>query len=186
MPEPKDPPDERAKLLERHWWDYHQLLLRYLAWKLGRRAQDAEDLLQEVFKNLQQSQIDFSQVQDPKGYLLEVARNVAIRDGWKHARLRTVPFPDSTETGDADVCHPEDQHDDPLDALIMTEELELALAEMSEREQAIIQLKYIEGWNTQDIAQEMRRTEDQVERELTKARARLAALLAQRNARKGT
>jgi|SRR6185295_992872 len=186
MSERKDPPDERSKLLEQQWRAYHQVLLRFLAWKLGRRAADAEDLLQEVFKNLQQYEVDFSQVQDPKGYLLEVARKVLSRYRCRRAREPSAPFPDRAETADGEGSLPEDQHDDPLDTLIMTEEFELALTQMSEREQAIIQLKYIDGWTTPRIAQAIRRTEDQVERELRKARIRLEALLTQRNARKGT
>jgi RNA polymerase sigma factor (sigma-70 family) len=182
----KYPQDERSRVLEKQWTDHGTFLLRYLKRRLGSRAQEAEDLLQELFKNLQQSRIDFSQVQDWKAYLIEAAKNLSLRGAQRDAREPDRAVPSWADAADAEACYPEGQRDDVLEDLIMAEEFELVLAQMSKREQAIIQLKYVEGWTTEHIAQEIGWSHDQVERELTKARDRLKALSSQRNARKGT
>lgn len=65
---------EIEELYERHG----ESLFRYLAFKLG-SAEDAEDVLQEVFCRLARYDLRWRLVRDPRAFVFRVARNEANR-----------------------------------------------------------------------------------------------------------
>ena len=125
---------------------------------------DAEDAVQEAFVMAIRRAREFRRVSNPEAWVRTVALN-RLRAGWRHAAVVRkyqvrVPGPQgAVEVG-------------PEHVAIVT-----ALAELSPDERQLVVLHYLADLRTADIAAELGLPEGTVKSRLSRARARLAPLL---------
>ncbi len=128
---------------------------------------DAEDAVQEAFVTALRKRSDFARVSSPEAWLRTVALN-QLRRGWRHAAVvrryqGKVPGPQhSVEIG-------------PEHVAIVT-----ALAEVDPDQREVVVLHHLADLGTADIAAELGVPEGTVKSRLSRARARLAPLLDER------
>ena len=128
-------------------------LLRYAFGLLGRR-EVAEELVQDAFLRLHQHWEDVLQ---PRAWLFRCVRNRAynyIRDN-KRETLTDPSTPDTYAGSDVEVKQDmgREAPDDVLGKMEAAGMVHLVLAEMDERDQLLIQLKYFEGLKYSEISQ---------------------------------
>lgn len=122
------------------WFATESELRGYLSHRTG-RAEDADDLLQEVFiKALRQGE-RFCRVDNPRAWLFQVARN-ALADRLRVSRAQ-VPLPDDLAAPAADPLPVIDQ---------LSQCLPRVLSELSEVDRLAITLCDIEGRTQQELA----------------------------------
>ena len=128
---------------------------------------DAEDAVQEAFVTALRKRSDFAQVSNPEAWVRTVALN-QLRRGWRHAAVvrryqAKVPGPQgAVEVG-------------PEHVAIVT-----ALAEVDADQRQVVVLHHLADLGTADIAAELGIPEGTVKSRLSRARARLAPLLDER------
>jgi len=148
---------------------WNRSLLRFL----GRRARagvDVEDLAQETYLRLLRAR-DLADVRNPQAYLLRVASHVASE--WRNRQPPEELF-DSVDEGTlVDEALPEIA----LEADLSRQQLDRALQEVSPTTRAVVLLKYREGRQCKEIARDLKLTERQVRRHLTRAFERLRVAL---------
>jgi RNA polymerase sigma-70 factor (ECF subfamily) len=115
-------------------------LLRFAVGLVGRRA-IAEDLVQETFLRLHQN---WSQVENPRGWLYRCVRNLALNHLRDHAR--ETEFDESAHVTTAD---PPPKLLGQMEAVGM---VKMLLAEMPDEDQALLRLKYNENLKYQEIS----------------------------------
>ena len=148
---------------------WNRSLLRFL----GRRTRagvDVEDLAQETYLRLLRAR-DLADVRNPQAYLLRVASHVASE--WRNRQPPEELF-DSVDEGTlVDEALPEIA----LEADLSRQQLDRALQEVSPTTRAVVLLKYREGRQCKEIARDLKLTERQVRRHLTRAFERLRVAL---------
>ncbi|GDY10696.1 DNA-directed RNA polymerase sigma-70 factor [Planctomycetia bacterium] len=159
--------DERAW---RVWYDESfGELNRYVGWRCGGRADLREEVLQEVWLTAVSRIGDFRPAQGSfLNWLRGIAANV-VRSQWrKQGRW-------SRMTTASDVRPPEptapeallEDHERPLRVAV-------ALAALSERHEAVLRAKYLDGLAVQEIADQWRETPKAIESLLSRARKAFA------------
>lgn len=143
-------------------WLHHEAELRgYLGHRLG-NAEEAQDLLHDVFlKALCQGQ-RFCAVENPRAWLFQVARN-ALTDRMRSAREH-IPVPEALRT-------PEPETSRPIDTLSQC--LPRALAELCEADRLAITLCDIDGQTQQVLAERLGISLPGAKSRLQRARVRL-------------
>jgi len=148
---------------------WNRSLLRFL----GRRTRagvDVEDLAQETYLRLLRAR-DLADVRNPQAYLLSVASHVASE--WRNRQPPEELFDAVEEVVLVDEALPEIA----LDADISRQQLDRALRDVSPTTRAVVLLKFREGRQCKEIARDLKLTERQVRRHLTRAFERLRVAL---------
>ena len=148
---------------------WNRSLLRFL----GRRTRagvDVEDLAQETYLRLLRAR-DLADVRNPQAYLLRVASHVASE--WRNRQPPEELFEAVDEGALVDDAVPELA----LEAEISRRQLDQALQDVSPTTRAVVLLKYREGRQCKEIARDLKLTERQVRRHLTRAFERLRQAL---------
>lgn len=130
-------------------------LLRYAYGLVGRRAV-AEDLVQDAFLRLHQH---WEEVREPRAWLFRCVRNRAYNHLRDHKR-ETLTDPASPTTPDsfgnpsqAKVDMGREAPDDVLGKMEASGLVHMLLAELDERDQDLIKLKYFEGLKYNQISE---------------------------------
>ena len=157
--------DKVLTLLSDHGGRLHALLAR-----LTLREDIAEDLMQELFLKLTQSN-GFAGARDPLAYALRAATNLAL--DWRRAQKRTPP----TEVS---ASQPLAQDRSPLSQLVRREEVHRvldAVAGLPGLSREVMVLRYLEQQEYEAIARQLGKTAHQVRALCHKAVDRLRNLL---------
>ena len=172
--------DEEARLmLEFQAGDrgaFEQLFCRYsapLVAFLGRMVPDrgrAEELAQEVFVRVYKARDRYQPRARFSTWLFGIAHNLALNELALAYRKRERPLLDDHASGIADSSA---APDDQLDAKRAAERLELALADLPERQRAVISLRAQQGMAYAEIAEVMGTSVASVKSLLHRARERL-------------
>ncbi len=138
---------------------------------LGVRAQDREDVAQEVFLRVFRHLSGFRTGQPFGAWIYRVAVNAAHDHRVRSARRQReeVPWSVEIEAAASDGADP----DEALERKRLIERLEGALATLSERERAVFVLRELEGLETSQVAQVLGIARITVRRHLALARGRL-------------
>jgi len=150
----------------------HGRQLHALLWRLTLRRDVAEDLMQELFLKLAQSD-RLGRAKDPLAYALRTATNLAF--DWRRAQRQLPP---------TEVLFGEPTADDrsPLSRLVRREEVERVLDTIGQLPKPgcdIIVLRYLEQYEYDAIARQFGKTPHQVRALCYKAVRRLRSLLEQ-------
>ena len=148
---------------------WNRSLLRFL----GRRTRagvDVEDLAQETYLRLLRAR-DLADVRNPQAYLLRVASHVVSE--WRNRQPPEEMFETVEEGTLIDEALPEIA----LEADLSRERLDEALKDVSPITRAVVLLKYREGRQCKEIARDLKLTDRQVRRHLTRALERLREAL---------
>jgi len=157
--------EKMLDLLETNGARLHALLTR-----LTLREDVAEDLMQELFMNLSQSNA-FGRAGDPVAYAYRAAAHLAFR--WRR-RQRSVPEAFHEAMGLAANA------ESPLTKVIREEEFHRvlnALDQLSEASRNVVVMRYLRQEPYQKIAEELGKTPHQVRGLCAKAITRLRAIL---------
>ena len=166
---PKNTPP-RMSLTElafgRYGIELHRFLLRRL-----RRAEDADDLAQEVYMRLLRRNRD-EPVLNPRAYVYRIAAHVVaeFRTRSEHGQ-DTVVF-DSEAVERAEAWEP----DVLAERLSMQRQLERALAELPPTHQAVFLLHKRDGHSHEEIAAKLKLSPHTVEKYLIQAKARMRTM----------
>ncbi len=160
------PPAEPALPCLLDAWKSHESELRGF---LVRRVADghlADDLLQEVFLKAIRQGLGFCEIDNPRAWLFQVARNAVI----DHARLAKaqVPLPDDLPSAEVEALAPIDR---------MTECLGRVLTEIPADDAEIVRKCDLEGMKQKDFADAAGLTLPAAKSRLLRARARLREVM---------
>lgn len=145
--------------LEQAMIDYGTMVYR-LAYSQTRSTADAEDIYQDVFLRYFQKRPHFESEQHRRAWLLRVTLNRA-RSLFASAWFRTtVPLSECVE-----FHQPEER------------KLDEALAQLAQKDRALLHLFYYEDLSTREIAKLLGRRESTVRTQLTRARRKLAEIM---------
>lgn len=128
---------------------YMERIYRYVYFRV---ADDilAEDITSLVFLKAWGKLDTYQRAQSPfVGWLYRIAHNAII----DHFRTRKVAIP-LEEANAADLSHV-DEVDEKLDLQIQLQELREALQGLTERQQQVLILKFVDGLSTTEIAQQL-------------------------------
>ena len=132
---------------DRIYLSYFNPVFRYIFIRL-RNQQDAEDLAQAVFLKFYQSLPRFSYQKDPLAYFFTIARNTVI----DHIRKKkTEPIDYAENIPATPPISPQTRHD-----------IVLLLNMLDEKHRDILILKFINGYRTEEIAQILQTSVDNV------------------------
>jgi RNA polymerase sigma-70 factor (ECF subfamily) len=157
---------------ERYAPDLHRYLMRFIE-----RAQDAEDIRQEVFARLSRLR-DRELARDPKAYLFGIAFHVMHEFRMRQRRERV--------TFDSEAAHhalerPRELRPDELaEQLNLRQQLERALEQLPPHERAALLLIKRDGMSYKEAARASGLSVHQIERYFISARARLKTMLWER------
>jgi RNA polymerase sigma-70 factor, ECF subfamily len=144
---------------------FHATTYRPL-WAYVRRAAGdavlADDVVQDAYLRLLQARTDGLAEPQLRVYLFRIATNL-LHDHWRRTRREV-----SEDHADPDRASPP-----PPDTL----DLEAALAQLPQRERAMVWLAHVEGYEHREIAQMLNVGEKSVRVLLFRARRKLAAAL---------
>lgn len=150
-------------------WHAHEGELRgFLRHQVG-DPHRADDLLQEVFVKAMRQGQGFCELDQPRAWLFQVARNALIDD---------VRRQHPTEALDAELPAPFASEALPVDAL--ADCIERALPQLDAADQDVVRRCDLEGWRQQDYADRNSLTLAATKARLRRARIRLRALLVER------
>lgn len=171
---------------QRQLWNRHRReVYRYLLAKKarGRCAEDAEEILQDVFFRAFRSASMFEGRCDLRTWLFSIAQNAAV-DFYRSSRNRYSVAADVD--CDPPACHePEVAYGTPDAAPALTlllereqsDQLRRGFAKLNEEYQAVITHRAVEELSTTETARMMERSESAVKMLLFRASRSLAALL---------
>lgn len=141
----------------------------FLAYRLSSRA-DAEDLTQMTFERAVRAAHRFDPVRaSPRTWLLAIARNLLI----DHLRLAST----NRESAFEDVPEPRDTESGPEARLGLSPELDMALAELSDRDREVVALRFGADLTGPEIAQLLDLTLGNVQQILSRSLRRMRAAL---------
>ena len=143
-----------TEIIQDYFMDVYGVCFRVLG-----KPQDAEDATQETFLTLFRTRDRLAETQSLRAWILTIARNTAI--SMLRARRPAAPLPPVLpEAG-------------PIRAPGDPERLHLALAELSEDERHLIQMRFLEGKSPAQMAQACGRHPGSVSTSLCRALQRL-------------
>lgn len=165
---PAGSPDGVFGCVLRAWVAHEAELLGFLRHQAG-DPHRAEDLLQEVFLKAMRQGQGFCEVEQPRAWLFQVARNSLI-DEVRRQR--------ATEPLDDQLPAPATDDAAPVDAL--AECIERNLPRLDPADQDVLRRCDLDGWRQQDYAARNGLTLAATKARLRRARKRLRALLVER------
>ena len=130
----------------------------------------ADDLLQESYYRLLRATTTFESDDHRKNYLFRIATNL-IRDRFRRPRIDSAQLP---EHGDGDIA----ASGDLAKQTQQRSDLARAMAQLSERERALVWLAYGQGSTHQEIAGALGLRTGSIKPLLFRARRKLARILA--------
>ena len=133
-----------AREFEQRFMPHHQLLYR-VAYHLTGNAQDAEDLLQDLYLKLWQKRDDLPDEAMKEAYLATMIRNLFI----DQRRLKHVDA--SAELKNEDGPPDERSLDRQIDARDEVRQMEGLISELSERDAKIIQMHLVDDCSYEEI-----------------------------------
>ena len=145
----------------------------YVAYKILKNAHSAEDAVHQAFLRVidHLEQIDETNASKTKGFLVVITQHIAIDHYRRRKREYLTDFseqePIVTEAGS-----------DPA-ACIDTDLIVQALLKLPVNDSAILRLKYEHGYSSAEIAAILDLTETAVRKRISRAKKRLAKLLAE-------
>ena len=123
----------------------HYKLLYRVAYHLTGNAQDAEDLLQDMYLKLWQKREDLKEETDTQAYLVTMMKNLFI-DQRRHKHL------DASEAIEAHASPPDERSlDHQIDARDEVQQVEGLIRKLSERDAKIIQMHLMEDRSYEEI-----------------------------------
>ncbi len=160
--------DERAW---RAWYEEaYDPLYAYVLWRCGGLRDVADEVVQETWLTAVRRVRHFAPEEGAfAGWLRGIAVNLLRNHFRRTARRSTRPMP--SENGGPTAA----PADDALSRREGAERVARALAELSERHEAVLRVKYLEGRGVADIAAAWGETPKTVESLLTRARAAFRA-----------
>ena len=161
-------PDGAFGCVLQAWRAHEAELLGFLRHQLG-DPHRAEDLLQEVFLKAMRQGQRFCEVEQPRAWLFQVARNSLIDD---------VRRQRATDSLNAELEAPAPDEGSPVDAL--AECIERNLPQLDPADQDVLRRCDLDGWRQQDYADRSGLTLTATKARLRRARTRLRALLIDR------
>jgi RNA polymerase sigma factor (sigma-70 family) len=144
---------------------WNQRLFQFLRRRV-RSSVDVQDLAQETYLRLLRAG-DLSHVRNPLAYLLQVASHVALE--WGNQQPRS----DSMVVLGEDMLVDRQLPELELDARLLQQRLEEALASVSPMMRAVLLLRLRDERSNQEIAAELQITDRQVRRYLARGYERL-------------
>lgn len=160
--------------LEDLFRQHHERVFR-VAHRVTGNADDAADVLQNVFLRLARRELTLDPSRDAGSYLHRAAVNTALDLLRSRRRSRSVPLDEAPpEGGETDLPSPERA---PLDRELRRA-LRQGLARLSEKAAQLFVLRYFEGYDNADIARMTGMTPTAVAVALHRARGRLQQELA--------
>ena len=133
-----------AREFKQRFMPHHQLLYR-VAYHLTSNAQDAEDLLQDLYLKLWQKRDELPEEATRDAYLATMMRNLFI----DQRRLKRLDA--STELKNEEGPPDERSLDRQIDARDEVRQIEGLISELSERDAKIIQMHLIEDRTYEEI-----------------------------------
>ena len=133
-----------AREFRQRFMPHHQLLYR-VAYHLTNNAQDAEDLLQDLYLKLWQKRDELPEEATRDAYLATMMRNLFI----DQRRLKRLDA--STELKNEEGPPDERSLDRQIDARDEVRQIEGLISELSERDAKIIQMHLIEDRTYEEI-----------------------------------
>lgn len=159
----KQAPDKAPRnCLQRAWLAHATEIRRFLVHR-GGNAQDAEDLLQELFLKAVQ-QPDFCALENPRAWLFHVARNLLI-DRLRLTKTR-VPLPDDLTASEEPDLKPVDQ---------LSQCIPRVLSELAPADREAILLCDLQGMTQQAYADKLGISLAAAKSRVQRARARMQA-----------
>jgi RNA polymerase sigma-70 factor (ECF subfamily) len=151
----------------------HRKAVWRFARSLTRDQALAEDALQETFLSAWRDADGFRGEGSALGWLLSIARHAVYR---QHRTRTGAPerLESLAELGEAAGWGAEP---DPLDAILVRDEVSRALAQLSLEDREILLLREVEGLSTEECAQLLRTGQAAVKSRLHRARLRFVAHL---------
>lgn len=172
--------EERA---QRQLWNrYHLEVYRHLLAKKarGRCAEDAEEILLDVFLRAFRSATTFEGRSNVRTWLFTLAHNAAV-DFYRSPRNRySASEDDPPQCRDPEVAHGSPDASPALAVLLdreRSDQLRKGLAKLNEEHRAVIGHRIVDGTSTAKTAQLMGRSESAVKMLLFRAMKSLAALV---------
>ena len=136
-----------AREFKQRFLPHHKLLYR-VAYHLTGNAQDAEDLLQDLYLKLWQKRDDLKEEADAQAYLVTMMKNLFI-DQRRHKRI------DASEDIEAHASPPDERSlDEQIDSRDEVKQVEGLIRQLSERDAKIIQMHLMEDHSYEEIEQD--------------------------------
>ncbi len=154
----------------------HESWLRTVVRSRLNEADAVEDVMQNIALAIVKHRDVLSEVNRIGAWLYQVAVRQVLMHRRTSGRRRRMQDRLAQEAGLAAST------ESPLQSLLATEKLEnvqKALAELSDIDRQVLMLKYSEGWSYRDLAEHLGVQEDTIEYRLLKARKNLRRLLRQ-------
>ena len=123
----------------------HYKLLYRVAYHLTWNAQDAEDLLQDMYLKLWQKRDDLKEEADTQAYLVTMIKNLFV-DQRRHKRI------DASEDIEAHASPPDERSlNEQIDSRDEVKQVEGLIQQLSERDAKIIQMHLMEDRSYEEI-----------------------------------
>lgn len=135
---------------------YVTKIYQYVYYKVGSTS-EAEDLTAQVFLRAWEAIGGYEWREHPfSAWLFRIARNLVV--DYHRARRDTVSL-EGTDGGDEIRPSDEELPDQSLQALFTSEQLRQAVSKLTDEQQEVIVLRFIEGYSTAEIASIMGKRE---------------------------
>ena len=136
-----------AREFKQRFLPHHKLLYR-VAYHLTGNAQDAEDLLQDMYLKLWQKRDNLKEEADTQAYLETMIKNLFV-DQRRHKRI------DASEDIEAHASPPDERSlDEQIDSRDEVKQVEGLIQQLSERDAKIIQMHLMEDRSYEEIEQD--------------------------------
>jgi RNA polymerase sigma-70 factor (ECF subfamily) len=154
--------------------------LHQFAWRLARRANEAEDLVQETFARAIAARAQFREGSNLKAWLFRILRNIHIDAVRRDRRNPVTPSVEVDDGGSDDGRVELLRGDLEIERLrrVVADDIEAALFQLSEEARTVVLLD-LEGFSESEIAEVMGTAPGTVKSRLSRARAHLRTKLAE-------
>jgi RNA polymerase sigma-70 factor (ECF subfamily) len=133
-----------AREFKQRFMPHYKLLYR-VAYYLTGNAQDAEDLLQDMYLKLWQKRDDLKEEADTQAYLVTIMKNLFV-DQRRHKRI------DASEDIEAHASPPDERSlDEQIGSRDEVQQVEGLIRQLSERDAKIIQMHLMEDRSYEEI-----------------------------------
>lgn len=151
-------------LYERYWMQVYSA-----AYKRLHDDDSAREITQDIFVQLW-TRLQETEIANPGAYLMTAVRNNVYK--WMHREQRFVPVPDLL----LQAAHQADQADAGVLRREFMEKLENLISTLTEAQQQIFRLRFLDDLSTAEIAGKLRITRKTVQNQLGKSVAQLRSL----------